>query len=229
MSQRVYVVHGWTYNLDKWQPIVPLLQKAGIELTFLKVPGLTAPSDKVWNIDDYVEWLKGELKNEKQPIVIGHSNGGRIALRFENTYPGRIKKLILIDAAGVPHEQASSRLKLSVLKVISKLGKPLKHIPLVKKAFYRLIGAQDYLQAPSNMKKTMQNMLDANELIKFDKVSVPTTLIWGAHDQQTPLSDGKFMEQHIPDATLHTINGSRHAPMFTHSEEVAKLIVEAVK
>lgn len=229
MSQKLYIIHGWTYSLDKWQPIVPLLEKAGYEVVLLKVPGLTAPSKKVWDIDGYVAWLANELANESAPLVVAHSNGGRIALRFENTYPGKLKKLILVDAAGVPEQQTPKKAKLGLLRGIAKLGRPLRRVPGLRKVFYRAIGGHDYLQAPTNMKQTMQNMLKANELIDFAGVVAPTTLIWGDHDQQTPLSDGKFMERHIPGATLQVVKDARHAPMFTHPDEVAALIIEALK
>jgi pimeloyl-ACP methyl ester carboxylesterase len=229
MSQKIYIIHGWTYNLDKWQPILPLLQKAGYDPVVLRVPGLTSPSRKVWDIDGYVDWLKGELAREPAPVVIGHSNGGRIALRFDNCYPGRLKRLILIDAAGVPQQQAPRKAKLTVLRALAKLGRPLRHLPVLKNIFYRLIGAQDYLQAPANMKKTMQNMLDANQLIDFAAVSTPTTLIWGEQDTQTPLADAKFMARHIPGAKLLTIKDGRHAPMFTHPQQVAAYITEALQ
>lgn len=227
-NQKLYIIHGWTYNLDKWQPILPMLKKAGFDPILLSVPGLTAPSDKVWTIDGYANWLQQELADEPKPLVVGHSNGGRIALRFENLHPGRLKGLVLIDAAGVPHQTSKSRAKIVVLRVMAKIGKPLKYVPIVRRVFYRLIGGQDYLNAPANMKKTMQNMLAANDLLDFAAVSVPTTLIWGSEDQQTPLADGKFMAQHIPGAQLHIIDEARHAPMYTHADQVAEIIEAAL-
>ncbi len=226
--KKVYVVHGWTYSLDKWQPIIPLLADKGIELVLLKVPGLTTPSDKVWDITGYMDWFNDQIKGVKAPVVLGHSNGGRIVLNYLTKHPDRLGSLILLDAAGVVHDEARSKTKLGILRAVSMVGKPLSKIPIVKKVFYRLIGANDYYQAPENMKKTMQNMLAANKMIDYSKITLPTTLIWGEHDQQTPLSDAHYMRDHIVGSTLHVVAEGRHAPMFTHPEEVAQLIVEAV-
>src|SRR5690349_17232860 len=100
--KKVFIVHGWTYSLDKWTEICGLLRNMGIEPIQLRVPGLTEPSDKAWDIDGYVEWLNDKLKDEKNPVVIGHSNGGRISLAFVQKYPNKLGKLILIDSAGIP-------------------------------------------------------------------------------------------------------------------------------
>ena len=226
---KVYIIHGWTYSLDKWSELCKLLRARGIEPVLLKVPGLTTPSSKVWDIAGYIEWLDGELKAESHPIVIGHSNGGRIALSYVQQHPGRLQQLILIDNAGVAHNQASSKLKLKILRGLSTLGKPLARAPLLKKIFYKLIGAQDYFNAPPNMKLTMGNMLKADQTIDFAAVRLPTTIIWGRDDAITPLSDGEKIHQFVAGSKLTTIDNARHAPFFTQANKVADIIVEALE
>lgn len=222
--KKLFIIHGWTYSLDKWTDFCKLLRAQGIEPVQLRVPGLTQPSDEVWDIDGYIDWLDTQLADEKEPIVMGHSNGGRIALAYVKKHPGKIAKLILLDSAGIPHEQAKSKVKLQTLKVLSKAGKPLAHIPPLKKAFYRAIGAQDYLQAPPNMKQTMRHMLDADKRIKLGEITVPVTIIWGSNDAITPLTDGQKMHTGLTNSTLHVVSGARHAPQFTHASQVAEIV-----
>lgn len=226
--KKVFIIHGWTYNLEKWDEVTKSLKKLGIDPILLKVPGLTGPSKKVWDIDGYVEWLDLKLKGEDKPIVIGHSNGGRIALSFVQKHPGKLGQLILIDSAGVAHNELIPSTKLKSLKVISKAGKGLSHVPVVKKSFYKLIGAQDYLNAPQNMKLTMRNMLSADKNIDLSKLSIPTTIIWGRNDTITPLKDGNKLHAGITGSDLHVIDDARHAPFYNHADEVAKIIASAV-
>lgn len=232
MSQnlrKLFFVHGWTYNLEKSEALKRvLLNEDGIELVRLNVPGLTKPSDKVWNIDGYVEWLHQELKNEKNPIVMGHSNGGRIALSYLQKYPSAFKHLVLMDSAGVPQHRKRTIIKLKVFKFVAKVGKIFSFIPIVRKIFYRLIGSSDYSQARPNMKLTMRNMLDADKLIDFSKVTVPTTIIWGGKDKITPLRDGKIMHEKIKNSELYVIEGAGHAPQATHVQGVADIIATKV-
>ena len=56
--KKLYIVHGWTYDLSKWTELVGKLSTSGFEAVQLKVPGLTTKSDKVYTIDDYVECKK---------------------------------------------------------------------------------------------------------------------------------------------------------------------------
>ncbi len=226
--KKIFIIHGWTYNLDKWANVTVSLKSRGLEPVFLKVPGLTEPSDKVWDIDGYINWLDTQIGSEPKPIVIGHSNGGRIALCFAQKHPGRLGQLILIDSAGIAHNERRSVVKLNVLKVLSKVGKVFAYVPVVRKAFYRLIGAQDYLNAPPNMKLTMRNMLAVDQNIDLGAVKLPVTIIWGRDDEITPLTDGQKMQAAIAGSTLHIVDGARHAPFFTSPDEVAKIIATVV-
>src|SRR4051812_31909284 len=97
--KQVFIIHGWTYSLDKWTEICKLLKSRGIEPILLKVPGLTDPSTEVWDIDGYISWLDKRLAGTEKPVVIGHSNGGRIALAYAQRFPERLGQLILIDSA----------------------------------------------------------------------------------------------------------------------------------
>lgn len=230
MTSKVFIIHGWTYNLDKWTQIRPLLERSGLDAVFLKVPGLTEPSDKVWDINGYVDWLGKQLEDEQKPTVIGHSNGGRIALAYVQKNPGKIGKLILIDSAGIPHNhRARAKAKLKILKGVSKAGKVFGKIPPVKKAFYQVIGAQDYLNAPPNMKKTMQNMLDADRSIDLSKIELPVSIIWGREDSITPLSDGQKMHECIKGSDLTVVDEARHAPFFTHPGQTAKIVINKLE
>lgn len=224
--KQVFIIHGWTYSLDKWTDISGQLKAGGIDPILLKVPGLTEPSGKVWDIDGYIDWLDTQLKGAENPILIGHSNGGRIALSYIQKHPGRIKQLVLIDSAGLPHDEFIPRARLRTLRFISRAGKLFGRVPIVKRVFYKLIGASDYNNAPENMKLTMRNMLAADRLIDYSRIKLPVTIIWGRDDSITPLKDGRKLHDLIKDSELHVIDGARHAPQATHSEEVAAIIIK---
>jgi pimeloyl-ACP methyl ester carboxylesterase len=226
---KVYIVHGWSYLLDKWTAIGAELRRRGIEPVLLKVPGLTEPSQKVWDIDGYVAWLDGQLQSVDHPIVIGHSNGGRIALHFVEKYPGRLAWLILIDSSGIPRGRGVTSLKLAVLRSLSRLGKPLRYIPGFRKLLYRLLRAADYREAAPNMQQTMRHMHAADSQIDYHKLAVPVTLIWGRDDTITPLRNGRQLQEQLAGSQLHIIDNARHAPQATHTAEVADIIQTVVE
>ncbi len=222
--QKLYIIHGWTYSLDSWATVCELLRQKDIEPVQLKVPGLTEPSNEVWDIDGYVEWLHTVLKDEPNPSVLGHSNGGRIALWYAARHKS-LKQLILLDSAGIPHHGK----RRAAVRVLAKVASPLKHIPLAKKVVYHVLGAQDYNNALPNMKHTMHNLLEADERLDLGKVHLPTTIIWGANDTVTPLGDAQKLHRSIAGSTLHVIDGARHAPHATHATQLVDLIAAAMR
>lgn len=229
MAKKIYIIHGWTYSLEPWSRVVKALKESGVEVEQLRVPGLTEKSDKVWSVDDYVEWLRSELKAVDKPIVLGHSNGGRIALNYLSKYPGSFSHLILLNSAGVYDNGLGLRLKRDVLKVLSKILKPLKHIPFVKRMVYRMIGAGDYNQAPDNMKKTLSNMIESDRRLDLAKIDVPTTLLWGLKDQSTPIEQGRRMKKLIRSASIKVYNTWAHSPHITAPLELTDAIVDVLE
>ncbi|MCC7289159.1 alpha/beta hydrolase [bacterium] len=225
--KKIYIIHGWAYNLDKWNDFCKHLKQAGYEPVQLRVPGLTEPSDQTFTIDDYVGWLDEQLKHEKgERVVMAHSNGGRIALHYLAQHPGAISKLILVDSAG---NDIAGRVgwKRRVITPLAKVAKRFIRSAGYRKAVYKFIKATDYHNAPQNMKATMQNMLESDR--GFDEqirdIHVPCLIVWGERDQLTPLRDGKKLAELLR-AKLHVIKEARHAPFATHPREVLALVKE---
>lgn len=225
----IYIIHGWTYSIEPWTATVSLLRTAGYEVKQLRVPGLTAESDAVWTIEDYVAWLHDELAGAKQPIIIGHSNGGRIALNYLRTHPGSFSKLILLNSAGVYVNPGATSLKRKVFKALATVLKPLKYIPIVRKVVYRVIGGSDYERAPANMKQTLHNMLQSDQHLVLTDIQTPTVVLWGEADQITPLGQGQKMARELPHARLETATEWAHAPYITHPNQLATALIQAIE
>jgi len=225
--KKICIVHGWTYSTAAWDALTAALRAAGYEVRLLHVPGLTAASDKVWTLDSYVEWLRGELAGEQDIILIGHSNGGRIAIAYAARYgqAAGLSRLILIDSAGVVHDELPLRIKRAFFGFMARIGKPLAAVPSVRKAFYRLIGGKDYGNAAPNMRATMATLIRQDLVPVLPQVRIPTLIIWGTNDTATPLSDAHIMATGIADSTLVAIDGAGHSPHKSHAERVSREIV----
>lgn len=220
---KLYIIHGWTYTVAPWEMTLALLQKQGVEVEMLHVPGLTAPSRKVWTIEDYVKWA--DRKIPKDAVVLGHSNGGRILLNLSSQKPDKFKHLILLDSAGVYEADKKRDTARSLSK---KLGF-LKKVPGVEKVWHKLIGASDYDRAPANMKKTLSNMLESDKKLDLTKVTVPTSILWGEADTVTPPRQAEVMHEKIPHNTLEMFADWTHAPYISHPQELAKAIYKTLK
>ncbi len=226
--KKIFIIHGWTYAIEPWTSVVSILKTNGIEVVQLRVPGLTSDSDEVWTIDQYVEWLNGQLVSEESPLVLGHSNGGRIALNYLKKYPGSFSKLVLLNAAGINVSNQKISVKRKVFKTLAYILKPLKRIPIIRKIAYRAVGGSDYDRAPENMKKTLTNMLESDKSLDISDITTKTAILWGAQDQITPLAQGKKMARLLPNSTFYEFDDWAHAPYITHPNELAKAIMESI-
>jgi pimeloyl-ACP methyl ester carboxylesterase len=226
---KVIILHGWTKNTDKWNPFLEELMKRGIPSYLPKIPGLTESLNEVWELSDYVEWLKKIVDNEKSKItLIGHSNGGRIALAFVSKYPQKIEKLILIDSAGIYHNGLPHRLKIFAFKTIAKIGKKITSSKTMENLLYKLAREGDYTKSDPVTKQIMINLLKSDKNLNLSKISIPTLIVWGTDDKITPLSDGIQMNKLINNSRLEIVSKAKHSPMYTDAKGVAEIIYEFI-
>ena len=219
----LYIVHGWTYTVEPWRHTLQILREKGISVRMLRVPGLTEESKKEFKISDYVEWADREIPDGA--IALGHSNGGRILLNLCAKKPEKLKYLILLDAAGV----YEPTLKKKVVERVAKLGKPLKKIPVIDKAFHKITGSTDYSKAPENMKKTLVNMIESDKDLDFGKVTTKTYILWGKKDTTTPPRQATVMYEKLPNAELKFYAKWTHAPYISNPDELARALATLVE
>ncbi|MCA9373158.1 alpha/beta hydrolase [Candidatus Woesebacteria bacterium] len=223
----VYIIHGWTAAKEtktKWQPFIDLLVEQGFAVTFLALPGLLKPLEESWNLDQYVEWVHGKVKKDKPVILIGHSFGGQVATRLSYLYPKDVSRLVLIDSSGIPDARWTSWLKRRVFLYLAKLGKPFASNPALRNIFYKFVGERDYYKATPAQRKTMQRVIRTDLRSIAPAVHQQVLIVWGEHDQTTPLAMGQTFLQLLPQSTLHIIAGARHSPQYTHVAEVVEAI-----
>lgn len=234
MQKTIYILHGWAVrsgnlNQEKWQPFFNALSKFGIQAVFLKIPGLSAPLNEVWDLDNYVNWLKDELKEKakgEKVILFGHSFGGQISIRFTAQNPDLVKKLILLDSSGIRDMSIKAVIKRTVFLVAAKVGKFLFRSEALRNLLYKFARESDYKNAPPLLRRTMSNILDAEVLEDLPKVNVETKIIWGENDMTTPVKTAHQMHKLIKNSGLSFIKDARHSPHFTHPEETAKVVGE---
>lgn len=219
----LYIIHGWTYTVEPWKNTLAMLAKNGVNVKMLKVPGLTEPSKKEFTIDDYVDWADQNIPDGA--IALGHSNGGRILLNLCAKKPEKLKYLILLDSAGIYEPSAKKRF----VERMAKVGKPLKKIPIIDKAFHRITGSTDYSRAPENMKVTLANMLESDKNLDLTKVETKSFILWGKKDTTTPPRQATAMYEKLPNAELKFYAKWTHAPYISNPEELARALTTLVE
>ncbi len=203
----VILLHGWGQNIQMMRPIGDNLQNR-CRVTILDLPGFGESDEpqELWTISDYsnmLEKLVKELKIKK-PVVIGHSFGGRVAIRYSARNP--IEKLVLF---GSPCIRVNEKLPLS-----TRILKGLKKLPglnQIGEYMKKYIGSRDYKAASPMMRKILVEVVN-EDLSKYAReIEEPTLLIWGENDTEAPLNDAKELEKIMIDAALIILPGTHYA------------------
>ena len=72
------------------------------------------------------------------------------------------------------------------------------------------VGSADYKASAPVLRETMKTILNEDMSQLLPNIKVPTLLIWGTNDKDTPISDAKKMENLIPDSGLVEYKNSGH-------------------
>ena len=203
----IILLHGWGQNIDMMKPLGDNFQDK-FRITILDLPGFGESDEphETWTIDKYELLLEEFIKelNIKKPIVIGHSFGGRLAIRYSARNP--IEKLVLF---GSPCIRIGEELPFHV-----KVLKRLKKIPGLNdfgEYMKRYIGSRDYKAASPIMRQTLVEVVN-EDLSKYAReIEEPTLLIWGDHDEEAPLNEAKELEKIMLDAALIVLPGTHYA------------------
>lgn len=235
MSYPILILHGWGWPISspQWVRVKELLEKSGYAVFTPDLPGFgqTPPPPGPWSLDDYAEWVKNfcEKNNLSRFFLLGHSFGGSVATKFSVKYSEKVRKLILVDSAGIRRK----RLKKEIQKKVAHLLSNFSFLPfygLIRKVAYRaLFRHSDYLLTEGVMKKTYLNVIGEDVSDIFSDISVPTLLIWGKKDNITPLRHAYFMKENIPGAKLEIIPDVRHNPHREAPELLVQKISEFIK
>lgn len=237
MKKTIYILHGWAVRLgnvnqEKWQSFFEELLKYDLEPVFLKIPGLSAPLNEVWSLDDFVNWLKKELNQKakgKKIILLGHSFGGQIAIRFTAQNPDLVEKLILLDSAGIRDMSPKAVIKRTAFLMAAKIGKLLFKSESLRNLLYKFARENDYKNAPPLLRRTMSNILDDEVLEDLPKINISTKLVWGENDRVTPVKTAYKMKELVKNSDLSFVKEARHSPHFTHPKQTAQIIGEFLK
>lgn len=172
---------------------------------------------------------------QKKIILIGHSFGGRIAIKYAIKYSEKIDKLILTGAAGIKRKLTA---KQRVLFIIAKTGKLFFSLPIInflQNPMYKLFSKiawkrkKDYYNASPRMKEIMKNILAEDLTGYLDKIKTPTLLVWGREDETTPLADGEVMNEKIKNSELKVIDDANHSLPYQKAGEFAEIAGEFIK
>lgn len=198
-------MHGYLSSGDSFAGIKNLLQRDfEVFCPDLKGFGKNADMPYPYSLSDYVSEIgeyidKNGLRN---PHVIGHSFGGRIAIKAAAESPELFDKIVLCDAAGL-------KPRFSLRRAVKKARfRAIKRFFPNKKTdkFY----SADYLAVTGVMRESFKLIVEENLDGVLDKIENETLIIYGKNDKETPIYMAKRLYRGIKNSEIKIIDGAGH-------------------
>ncbi len=230
----ILFIHGWADNIKGQKDFIHKLSSLG-NVYALDLPGFgdsQAPERDLTILDfaKYVNEFCRKIKLDKINLLIGHSNGGAIAIKGLMSHEIKADKLILLAASGVRDAYKS---KVSLLRVISKTGKALSS-PLpsemkykLRKKLYKSVGS-DMLIA-EHMQGTFKNIVAEDLQNDASQLDLPTLLIYGENDDMTPPKYGLMYHELIKGSIIEIVGQAGHFVQRDQPEITLNLIKDFIK
>lgn len=232
----VILLHGWLATLETMRPLANnLSQNFKVYLVDVVGFGKSDLPEHPLCTNDFGNFLKDFMEKLKieNPILIGHSNGGRMIINAVGRGIVSPRKVVLIDSAGIkPKRSIEYYLKVAFYKTgkfLLNLLPNTKGIKKIKEKLRNSVGSSDYKASSNVLKETMKIIVNEDQSDLLPKISVPTLLFWGSLDTATPISDGRKMEKLIPDCGLIEYAGSTHFSYLENINNVNTVLNEFFK
>lgn len=227
-GRSILILPGWADTSASWLPVQKALS-ATYDVTVLDIPGFggSQQPSAAWGLDDYGQFVgrfvqKLGIKNLY--AVIGHSNGGAMAIRALGGSHLNAGKLVLVASAGVRDVQQGRK---GALRLVAKTGKALSR-PLPKSVQKRL-RARLYAAAGSDMlvaehmQETFKNIVSDDVQNDAAHLRVPVLLLYGDQDTATPVRYGEMFHKLLSGSELKVLPGADH---FVHVNDPDRLSQE---
>lgn len=222
-GEPILLLHGWGSSAQNMRVIAGALADT-YHVYNLDLPGhgFSPPPPEAWGVPEHAA-LVGRLLAERvgaPATVIGHSNGGRIALYMaaDDAFRRHLRRLVLVSPSGIaPHRSwkyYARRYTAQVLKApFALLPGRLRDFGLDwlrHSLVWRALGSSDYRALEGVMRETFVRTVNFHVDDRVARITTPTLLFWGDQDTAVSRRQMQILERQIPDAGLVVLEGAGH-------------------
>ena len=222
-GEPILLLHGWGSSAANMSAISEALSDS-YRVYNLDLPGhglSPAPPDGL-GVPEHAALVADLIRDRIGPpvTIVGHSNGGRIALYMasEPAMKALIKRLVLISPSGVtPQRPPSYYIKKYTARALKA---PFEFLPPKLREFgldwlrhslvWRLLGSTDYRALEGSMRGTFVKTVTHHLDDRLREIEVPTLLIWGDRDTAISRYQMQVLEKNIRDAGVVVLEGAGH-------------------
>ncbi|MGH8926966.1 MAG: alpha/beta fold hydrolase [Acidimicrobiia bacterium] len=236
----IIMIHGLAgSSMAEWYKVAPLLSdRYRVVMIDHRSHGLSVPERGRFEIEDDADDVAAvmEVLNMSPAGIVGYSMGGAIAQALAFRHPDLVRRLVLV--ATMAHHPRGWRLARSIGTVLTRGWERLTGTgtPEVRAGYLLAVGAVEPEHARWLWEETHRRDPDAGAaasfaLFRFDarphlgEVKAPTMVVIPTRDQLVPPRWQRNMATAIQGARIVEIAGAKHELPWSHSEQLATLLI----
>lgn len=238
----IVLIHGTAASLHTWEDWTQVLKGERRVIRFdLPGFGLTGPAPHGrYTIESYIPFITAVLDKlgVRRCVICGNSLGGNIAWESALALPGRVEKLILVDAGGYAFESISLPLgfRLARMPVVNRLLKYSLSRRLIEASLKNVYGDAGKVSPELVNRHYELTLREGNrralvqrfEQLDFGvhahrirEVKIPTLILWGGRDRLIPPVFAERFQRDIAGSERVMFDDLGHVP---HEEDPARTV-----
>ncbi len=242
-GQPIILLHGSFASLHTWDAWQKELSQYFLTISLdFPGHGLTGPDElKRYSIQDYSDLVLSiaEKLNIDKFHLVGNSMGGAVAINVGATRPDKVLTLALVDASGAPRREPRSLEKDldsdEERPLIMDLAQSPLFSGLLVKCTPKFLFAMNLRNVYGDESRIQDETVDRyyelmlregnrqatldrisvlrNSDLDFERLKMPTLILWGRKDSWIPISNAYAFEKAIPGSNVVVFEEAGHVPM----------------
>jgi pimeloyl-ACP methyl ester carboxylesterase len=227
-GEPVLLLHGWGVSSQSLTAVQEMLGDSH-QAVAVDLPGFgwSQRPPAAWGTGEYARHVVGfmDALGMARAAVLGHSFGGRVAIRMAVEHAPRVSRLVLVASAGIrPPRGVRYQVRVRTVKLARGLFGLRVWGRLGPRLIARLterVGSRDY-RAAGAMRPTLVKVVNEDLAPLLPAIRVPTLILWGDRDEEVPRSAVDRMGGAIPGARVVVLPGAGHFPFQDAPEAFAR-------
>lgn len=238
----IFVLHGWGSSSELMKPLSDQLA-AKFRAISIDMPGHGAspPPPSGWGVPEHVELLEAVARQLgiTKCAIVGHSNGGRIALELASSPNSYLKPefLVLNSPSGIKRKRSAGYYARSFTARFLKF--PFSYLPspireagldwLRHSLVWSWLGSSDFRSLHGVMKDTFVQTVNHYVTARLSAITCPVLVFWGTNDDAISRQQMDELVRHVPDAALFELNGAGHFGYLDQPDTVVSAVESLAK
>lgn len=246
------LIHGLAASLYDWEYLMPVLDSTGYQGFALDILGhgdSPKPEARSYKLKWVLRHLEGWIESldlAGPPVLIGHSLGSYLAMRYALRHPDRVRALVLaspfyrLDQLPFILRSTYRRPRLNAL-VMERLPKWVFQmaVDFTSQSMGRIGEGTNYLpeeirfQTALDYKRTHPGAFNIPNTVhdltsKLPGIHQPALVLWGTHDQTLRPDLFETLSSKLPHSKIYRIKAG-HVPHQSHPHEFNRSVIDFLK